>query len=163
MKQRFVFLLVLSIGGLFSSCKNSQKNTKVTTQVISFKKEATLSLFKANTKVLISILDIEISDTDYETQTGLMYRPKMKLKHGMLFIFNDEKQRSFYMKNTQIPLDIIYINSAKKIVSIQENAQPFNETSLPSNFPAKYVLEVNAGLSNKWALKINDSISFNRL
>jgi hypothetical protein len=78
----------------------------------------------------------------------------------MLFVFDDATERYFYMKNTKIPLDIIYISDTKKIVSFQKNAQPFDESSLPSNVPAKYVLEINAGLSDAWSLTVGDSISF---
>jgi uncharacterized membrane protein (UPF0127 family) len=81
----------------------------------------------------------------------------------MLFIFPDEDFRSFYMKNTKIPLDIIYIDEAKSIVSIQKNAKPFNETSLPSDVPAKYVLEVNGGLSDEWQLEVGDRIDYKEL
>ncbi|MEJ2113185.1 MAG: DUF192 domain-containing protein, partial [Flavobacteriaceae bacterium] len=68
--------------------------------------------------------------------------------------------RSFYMKNTQFPLDIIFINGNHKIVSFQENAKPFNEASLTSGYPAKYVLELNSGMVNEWAIKVGDSISY---
>jgi len=81
----------------------------------------------------------------------------------MLFVFKDLRQRSFYMKNTEIPLDIIYLNSEKEIVSIQKNAKPFDETSLPSETVSQYVLEVNAGLSEKWNLEKNDKIEYTTL
>lgn len=84
----------------------------------------------------------------------------MASNHGMLFIFPDMDYRSFYMKNTKIPLDIIYVSKDKTIVSIQKNAKPMDETSLPSEGPAKYVLEVNAGLSDKWGLEQGDKIDF---
>ena len=64
------------------------------------------------------------------------------------------------MKNTKIPLDIIYINAYKEIVSFQKNAKPFDETSLPSTASAKYVLEINSGLSDDWQLNVGDKISF---
>ena len=80
----------------------------------------------------------------------------------MLFIFPDVNPRSFYMKNTEFPLDIIYIDEGQKIVSFQKDAQPYNESSLPSNAPAKYVLEINAGLSEQLGLQVGDSISFSR-
>ena len=83
----------------------------------------------------------------------------MGIKQGMLFVFDDVSQRFFYMKNTKIPLDLIYLNENKSIVSFHENAQPFDESSLPSNFPAKYVLEINAGLIETWSLSVGDSIS----
>ena len=93
-------------------------------------------------------LDIEIADDEYQTQTGLMYRKSMNTNEGMLFIFKDEAPRAFYMKNTQFALDIIFINSNKKVVSIQKNAQPLNLKPLASEGEAQYVLEVNAGLTD---------------
>lgn len=86
----------------------------------------------------------------------------MKENRGMLFIQPTESLQYFYMKNTEIPLDIIYIDSGMKIVSFQKNAQPFNEDTLPSNVPARYVFEINAGLSDKLGLQVGDSISFTR-
>ena len=65
--------------------------------------------------------------------------------------------------NTKIPLDIIYINDQMEIVSFQKNTKPFDETSLPSDAPAKYVLEINAGLSDSWQLEMNDKIEFKLL
>jgi uncharacterized membrane protein (UPF0127 family) len=102
-------------------------------------------------------LNIEIADDEYQTQTGLMYRKSMKDDQGMLFIFEEEIRRAFYMKNTQFALDIIFINSDRKVVSIQKNAKSFDLTSLPSEEPAQYVLEVNAGLSDTWTLESGDS------
>ncbi|WP_296437088.1 DUF192 domain-containing protein [Winogradskyella sp.] len=127
---------------------------------VSFKKEGMLQLKKAESDALVKTLDIEIADDEYQTQTGLMYRNSMKDKQGMLFIFPNEIARSFYMKNTRIPLDIIYISKDSSIVSFQKNAKPFDETSLPSNVPAKYVLEINAGLTNTWKLEVGDKIDF---
>jgi uncharacterized membrane protein (UPF0127 family) len=66
------------------------------------------------------------------------------------------------MRNTQIPLDIIYFDVNRTIVSIQKNAKPFDETSLPSEGPAKYVLEINAGLSSEWKLEKGDKIQFTK-
>jgi uncharacterized membrane protein (UPF0127 family) len=142
------------------SCKEDKKTVK---QVdISFKKEGELTIFKNTSDSTKIYLDIEIADNEYETQTGMMYRNSMKTNQGMLFIFEDTRERSFYMKNTRIPLDIIYINNNSKIVSFQKKAQPFKETSLPSKVPAKYVLEVNADLSDSWGLNVGDSLSFSR-
>ncbi|MDU8885981.1 DUF192 domain-containing protein [Yeosuana sp. MJ-SS3] len=142
----------------FTSCKGENKEIK---QVeVFFKKEGTLTLYNVETDSIIAKVDIEIADSDYEIQTGLMYRSSMKKDQGMLFVFPDELPRSFYMKNTQFPLDIIFINSNHKIVSFQENSKPFNEASLPSRYPAKYVLELNAGMVNEWAIKVGDSISY---
>ncbi|WP_100615645.1 DUF192 domain-containing protein [Confluentibacter citreus] len=147
-------MLLLSIAG----CKEEKKTIKQT-EVI-FNKEGDLTIFKIATDSTEIKLDIEIADTEYDIQTGLMYRSSMETNQGMLFVFDDVMERYFFMKNTQIPLDIIYIGANKKIVSYQKNAKPFDETSLPSNVPAKYVLEVNAGLVDTWLLKEGDSLSW---
>ena len=162
MKHSVYVVLVLLCFSI-TSCKDKTTNTVVSTQEIRFKKEGNLTILKDSTKTEIKRLDIEIAETEYETQTGLMYRNSMLENQGMLFIFKDEQPRSFYMKNTRIALDIIYINADKKIVSFQENAKPLNETSLPSNLPAKYVLEINAGLVNSWNIEVGDVIDFKKL
>ena len=157
MKNLTAFILFFTVLTLsVSSCKEDKKVVKQTQ--VSFKKEGELTIFKADSTTVN--LDIEIANSEYETQTGLMYRDAMETNQGMLFIFPDETQRYFYMKNTKIALDIIYISGNKTIVSFQKNAKPFNESSLPSTFPAKYVLEVNAGLSDAWSLRIGDRIQF---
>lgn len=148
-----VSIILLSV----FACKEDKK--AVTQTDISFKKEGDLTIFKLADSTKIH-LDIEIADTDFDIQTGLMYRDALEKNQGMLFVFDDVAQRYFYMKNTKIPLDIIYISDTKKIVSFQKNAQPFDESSLPSHVPAKYVLEINAGLSDAWSLAVGDSISF---
>jgi len=145
----------------FLSCKNDAKR-EIKTESISFTKEGELAIIATETDTIKANFDIEIAENEYETQTGLMYRKSMKKNRGMLFIQPIESLQYFYMKNTEIPLDIIYINTGMKIVSFQKNAQPFNENSLPSNVPAKYVLEINAGLSDQLGLQVGDSISFSR-
>lgn len=142
------------------SCKKETPTISKDKVVVKFKKEGTLQLKKAKSDSIVQTLDIEIADNAYETQTGLMYRSQLGQNQGMLFIFPDMQMRSFYMKNTKIPLDIIYINDQMEIVSFQKNAKPFDETSLPSSAPAKYVLEINAGLSDTWQLEENDKIEF---
>ena len=82
------------------------------------------------------------------------------MMQAMIFIFDDEIQRAFYMKNTQFDLDIIFISSDRKVVSIQKNAKSLDLTSLPSEGPAQYVLEVNAGLSDTWTLESGDSVEW---
>ncbi|MBQ0736070.1 DUF192 domain-containing protein [Aquimarina celericrescens] len=164
--RRNIYLSIITIAtvSLFS-CKTETKNEQMETKEITFTKEGELSLYNLKDSIpdTITKLDIEIADDEYQIQTGLMYRQSMQDDHGMLFIFSDEAPRSFYMKNTEFALDIIFIDAKNKVVSIQKNAQPLNESSLPSEGPAKYVLEVNAGLSERWNLKAGDSISFVKL
>lgn len=153
----FFLLGILCLGFLITSCKGEKKQVKQTE--VKFTKEGELSIFNTENDSLKVTFDIEIADTDFDIQTGLMYRNSMQPKQGMLFVFEDERERFFYMKNTRIPLDIIYVNANKSIISFQKNAKPFDEMSLPSGGPAKYVLEVNAGLVDNWSIKVGDSIS----
>lgn len=159
--KRFIFGSSLCLF-MVLGCKDNKTSTPVTTAEVAFTKQGELSLIQKETDSILQTLDIEIADTEYKTQTGLMYRSSMKDHQAMLFIFPDSQVRSFYMKNTQIALDIIYINSNKEIVSFQKNARPFDERSLPSTFPAQYVLEINAGLSDEWGLEAGDRIEWNK-
>lgn len=111
---------------------------------------------------LLYTLEIEIADNDAKRMQGLMYRDSMSENKGMLFIFPDELERSFWMKNTIMPLDIIYINAGKQIITIQKNTAPYSEDSVPSNGPAKYVLEVNAGFCDRHSVKVGDHIEWKR-
>ncbi|QNK79009.1 DUF192 domain-containing protein [Winogradskyella undariae] len=147
----------------FSSCKEENKTKSIDKVEVNFTKEGTLTLKKATSDSIIKTIDIEIADDEYTTQTGLMYRTELETNQGMLFMFPDSQMRSFYMKNTKIPLDIIYIDENKTIVSFQKNAKPMDETSLPSEAPAKYVLEIYGGLSDVWNLNVGDTISFETL
>ena len=97
-------------------------------------------------------LTVEIADDKSEQRTGLMYRRELAPTAGMLFIFPDEDIRSFWMKNTYVSLDMIFLDAEEKIVSIQKNTRPLTTKSYASEGPAKYVLEVPAGSSDQWGL-----------
>lgn len=127
-----------------------------------FEHEGNLSFYKED-GTLIKTFEIEFARTAQETELGLMYRKSMKENQGMLFVFHEEKPRSFWMHNTYIPLDIIYLNKEKEIVSIAKNAEPLSETSRPSEGDAMYVLEINGGLSDKLGLTKGDHMTFESL
>ncbi len=161
MKKRTKYLTFYLLSTLLFSCSDEPKESKIETSEIEFKKEGELYLLKSGDS--IKKLDIEIADNQYEHQTGLMYRQSMKETQGMLFIYPEEALRSFYMKNTYIPLDIIFYSKDSSVVSFKENAQPLDETSLPSNKPAKFILEINAGKVKAWNIEVGDKIDFKRL
>ena len=154
-------IFFLSIALVLASCKTETKK-EIKTETISFTKEGDLTIYKSETDSILTKFDIEIAETEYETQTGLMYRQSMEQHQAMLFIFPNVEYHSFYMKNTEFPLDIIYIDGDQKIASFQKNAQPYDETGLSSQVPVKFVLETNAGLSDKIGLQVGDSIAFTR-
>lgn len=104
---------------------------------------------------------VELAKTNAEKERGLMFRSDLKENKGMLFIFDEESIYPFYMKNTLIPLDIIWINKDKKVVFISKNAQPCEQNPCPITTPtagASYVLEVNAGKVEELEIKTGDSV-----
>lgn len=101
---------------------------------------------------------VEIANNEDTREQGLMCRPQLAADQGMLFEFQNVAERSFWMQNTLIGLDIIYIAPDGRIVSIQKNARPLDRTPLPSNGAANGVLEVQAGLSDKLGLKAGDVV-----
>jgi uncharacterized membrane protein (UPF0127 family) len=114
-------------------------------------------LFLPN-KVSISV---ELANTNEKIMNGLMFRCELEDNFGMLFIFSKEKEQFFWMKNTLISLDIIFINEDFQIVNIYENAIPLDETFIPSKFKAKYVIEVVSGFVQNHNIKIGDHLLFN--
>ncbi|WP_422860607.1 DUF192 domain-containing protein [Flagellimonas sp. S174] len=160
--MRSVLNFILIVLLIFASCKTENKR-EIQTETITFTKEGQLTIAQNESGKVLAQLDIEIADTEYETQTGLMYRKSMEDSQGMLFVFEDVAEHSFYMKNTQFSLDIIYIDENLKIASFQKNTTPFDESGLPSGVPVKYVLEVKGGLSDIWGLQVGDSIAFNKI
>ena len=118
--------------------------------------------FLKNDSTVITKIDIEIADDDAKRERGLMYRKQMMLNQGMLFIFAEESLQSFWMKNTWLPLDILYLDAQKKIVRIHENVAILSEQSIPSDFPAKYVVEVNAGFCALYNIQTGNIMTFIR-
>lgn len=161
MKRReFNLVTFLFVTTILLSCGDEPREPEVETVAIEFKKDGELQILK-NGEVTRT-LDIEIADTPYKRETGLMYRESMEDNQGMLFIFPDVAPRSFFMKNTYIPLDIIYMSNDTTVVSFKENAQPRDESPIPSNVPAKFVLEINGGKMAEWNIEVGDRMRFTR-
>ena len=121
----------------------------------------------SNEKIEVSIynknitFNVEIAKTIEERRTGLMYRKKLLNNEGMLFIFPREKIIQLWMKNTYIPLDVIFISKNKVIVDIKKNMEKLSETIVKSKVRSRYALEFNAGLINKLDIEIGDKVLFN--
>ncbi|NJC27156.1 DUF192 domain-containing protein [Neolewinella antarctica] len=105
-------------------------------------------------------VDIELAQNANETAQGLMYREEMGEDEGMLFFMPTFEPQSFWMRNTLISLDIIYLNEQQEIVSIMPNTTPLSEAQVPSGVPARYVLEVNAGFAERKGLEIGDLMAW---
>ncbi len=145
------FFMLRTFSDLFKPSKEENR--------FSFVKNGELMFFDS-TNTMLAKIDIEISDNEYKQQLGLMYRDTMDEYQGMLFIFPLETYRSFWMRNTILSLDIIFINSQKEIVNIHKNTTPYSESSYPSTAPAIYVVEVNAGFTDKHGIKQGDRIEW---
>lgn len=101
--------------------------------------------FVSTTGDSLASVGVAVADEENERNMGLMDVNNLPADKGMLFIFPDEQIRSFWMANTPLPLDIIFVNAEFEIVRIHRSTQPFSEKSFPSGDPAQYVVEVNAG------------------
>ncbi len=124
-----------------------------------FRKDGELQFLNDNDSVIFSI-DMELATNEEEHARGLMYRKQMDENKGMLFLFQNEDWRSFWMHNTLIPLDIIYVNAKREVVSICKNTNTLDDTSLPSEAPAMYVIEINAGLCDKYGIDKGTVVNF---
>ena len=122
-----------------------------------FTKEGELTFFSKHNKEIITI-DIEIADTLEEKKRGLMYRHVMAATEGMVFINDMSKQHFFWMKNTYIPLDMIFVDEKMQIVKIEKNTLPLSEMLIAVPKDAQYTIEVNAGFCDRHIMEIGDSI-----
>ena len=140
------FIIPSTIGSFGTFNENTKPSVKKPTQPYEppFRMDGTL--WAINGTDTTAVFRTEYATTPAAIEIGMMYRRSMDKDMAMLFLMSGGDQlRSFWMKNTIVPLDIIYINSENEVVSIQANAQPLSTQSLPSGQPASYVLEVMGG------------------
>ena len=102
---------------------------------------------------------VELVDNDADRAKGLMYRKELPEGRGMLFDFQREQEVSFWMQNTYIPLDMIFIRGDGRILRIQENAEPLSTRLIPSGGPVLGVLEVIGGTARKLGIKPGDQVA----
>ena len=107
---------------------------------------------------------VEVADNDHERSRGLMFRDAMDADRGMLFIHDEQMPLAYWMKNTRIPLDILYFDNERRLVSQQRDVPPCSLGNrcppYPSRAPARYVLELNAGQAAKLGLKEGSVLTF---
>jgi uncharacterized protein len=115
---------------------------------LTFRDDGTLTFSDAQGSRMTAI-SVEIAETEEARTQGLMGRASMSENQGMLFIFDAAEQRSFWMANTPLPLDILFIGADRRILNIAENTVPYSEESLPSTGPAQFVVEVNGGFCGR--------------
>jgi len=107
----------------------------------------------------VHVFAVEIADTEPAREKGLMYRKSLPPGHGMLFDFHSEQPVGFWMKNTYIPLDMIFIRGDGRILNIAENAEPLSERVIQSAGPVLAVLEVAGGTARKLGIAPGDRVA----
>lgn len=146
LRSLFVFLLLFS----FAGCRSSAQ-PKLETRMISIEPHPIE-------------LEVEIADEPREREKGLMFRKS--LSTGMLFVFPNEMPLKFWMKNTLISLDMLFINREQKIVGIFENVQPCREDPCETygpDIPTQYVLELPGGFAKMTSIKLGDWFSWDNV
>jgi uncharacterized membrane protein (UPF0127 family) len=109
------------------------------------------------------VIRCEVARTEAERARGLMYRQELGVDRGMFFIFDKQEVQSFWMKNTLIPLDMVFIDQDLRVVGIIENAMPRTETARRVTSPARYVLEVNAGIASSYGIAVGAQLQVDGL
>ncbi len=150
-------IIVLIAVAVFFVVNNFINNNETEVKYYTFRKEGELTFTDTLGNAKIKI-DLEIADSEYERQLGLMNRKSMEETQGMLFIFQYERMQSFWMRNTLIPLDILFINKDKEIITIHKNTKTLSAQSYPSTAPAIYVVELVGGFTDKYNIVKGDKI-----
>jgi len=127
-----------------------------------FRKDGELKFISPSGKNLATIA-IEVAADEAAITIGLMNRKVVPEMHGMLFVFQNEEHRSFWMRNTYASLDILFVNSNREIVALYPYTQPLSDTSYPSTKPAQYVVEVAAGFADRHGIQVGDRISWTKI
>jgi uncharacterized protein len=136
-------LLILAMLGTVTACRGEPKVTVST---------------EGNRQVTFKV---EVADTPAKREMGLQYRRELADDRGMIFLFAGESPQTFWMKNTPIPLDMIFINRERKIVGIVANTVPFSLDPRSVDIPSQYVLEINGGLAKRVGIAVGNAVQFN--
>jgi len=118
-------------------------------------KDSVVEIKSANAHIR---LNVEVAATAQERAVGLMNRESLPYNSGMWFIYETPRTVAFWMRNTLIPLDMIFVDQTGEVQKIHVNAKPLDETPIPGGDNIQYVLEVNGGLSQRYGLKAGDYI-----
>jgi uncharacterized membrane protein (UPF0127 family) len=155
-----VAVLTISPGGKSVSTYKPPTETSQPSAYM-FKKQGELRFFTPKQDFIAGV-DIELAQDEPQRQLGLMYRDTLAENQGMLFLFDNEEVRSFWMKNTVLSLDMIFVNARNEVVTIHKYTTPYSEETYVSTKPAKYVLELNAGYADRKKISVGDRISWSR-
>lgn len=156
--KKLYLVLLMRVGVLcMIVCEISCSNNNLVSprQMSELEKEITLDMGSHK-----AVFDVEIADTKDKRERGLMWRRELPEHRGMLFIFEEQENQLFWMKNTSLSLDLIFIDNDFNVVGIIENAQPFSLTPLRIKENSRFVLEIGAGLAKKYGINLHSKLRF---
>lgn len=162
-----IILVILSGMSLFyklnvNRARAMQEKMQETVQQNTDLIQGRVVFFDSSNRKKLEIM-VEIAENDYQQGKGMMFREDIPDNQGMLFTYEDELQRFFWMKNTKVSLDIIFVDATFKIVKIYKNTLALSENIYPSGVPVKLVVEVRAGFSDRHQLEVGQRISWEKL
>lgn len=146
MKHRQLIAILAVFIPVCISCGNNdtpERETERSSRTIT--PTHTVGILSEDRQERVAEVNVALAQTESERNMGLMEVYDMPFDTGMYFIFDDERERSFWMVNTPLPLDILYMDSNDQIIRIHTNTTPYSDRQIRSGSPAQYVLEVNAG------------------
>jgi hypothetical protein len=141
MTSRSLFLFSVLLIAALAGCEHRQSDLPVVSMKIGSKS-----------------FDIEIASTPVAQETGLMKRDSMPADHGMIFVFPDEQLREFWMKNTRFPLDIVFLDTSGKVVSIKQ-MRAYDQHTTSSDAPARFAIELNDGAAVNAGISAGDRVT----
>lgn len=160
MRNRLLYVLLMALSLALIACPKAQiEKEESMIEGTQFRLDAVLTVKSMSDKPKASY-EIEIASSREASMQGLMYREKMAENQGMFFDPEGISDTAFWMKNTYIPLDIIFIDTKKQVEYFVENTVPFSEDLIQCPEPYRYVLELNAGQVKKNEIKIGDKIEW---
>jgi len=121
------------------------------------------AVVEIHTSDRIVVYQAEAAGTRPQKSRGLMHREHMPRNHGMLFLYDPPRKTAMWMKNTHIPLDMLFINADGRIVKIEENTEPMSTRTIPSEGKVRAVLELNAGQVAEHGIKTGDRVEYSIL
>lgn len=158
----FILLIICLISPLLfiSSCSDRQQQTETQVEEAGRELDFTAEVsFINDENENISTIEVAVASDNQSRSEGLMNVTELPDDSGMLFIFDNDQSRSFWMANTPLPLDILFVNSDMNIVRIHRNTQPYSQESIQSEAPARFVVEVNGGYTVEHDIREGMSIS----
>ncbi|GAB5551488.1 MAG: DUF192 domain-containing protein [Saprospiraceae bacterium] len=152
--NRIIFFVVLILGiALFIPWGKKIKLD------LTFKHQATV-FFQNDAEQNYATFKVEVADTEEKQTQGLMHRTAMKADQGMLFIMEEEEIHSFWMDETYLSLDVVFIDTNKEVVFIAKGTEPKSQEPIRSLSPSQYVLEIMAGTADQAGIKVGDQVSW---